>query len=353
MRSRGWIWWLNALAAVFGVVALIVTIHVTGPQLLLDAVRSAGWALALTIGFGAVAIVFRALAVRVLLRTRVPFGRILVAQGAATAVQDLTPTGALSDVVKATVLMTRAPGREVASTIVAYDVITLQLSLSILVVGVVIGAVLGVVPPPLDVALWVSAGFLLVLVGLLVWLVRRGLSTSLVAATARLRVISPARRDRWASRLAALDERLRELHGRGHAERRLAFLAMLGARVLVWAELYVVIRVLGLDPSAGTFIGLVLALIPVTRASTLMPLGLGLADLGAAGVFALLGFAPEIGVAAFMLVRIRQLACAAAALTAMLVVQALDRGRVPPGGVEPPLQPSEGRAASVRGGEPE
>jgi uncharacterized protein (TIRG00374 family) len=322
---------VNAAAVVLAGGALAWMLADTGSRQVFEVLRASWRAIAIVVGLDLVIVVVRARVLHVLLRPSqrmISLGRVACAQAAGSAVQDFTPTGALGDVVKGTLLLARAPATEVVGSVVAYDVLAVYVSAAIVTVGVTVAAVLGLVPPPLDQALWATAVALLVLVLLVSWMIRRGLTRSLLAATARIRVISTARRDRWAARLTTLDARLHDLHDHRAAEARQGFALLLLARAIGWLQLYVVVRAVGADPDPRTFVALVLCQIPVARLSTLLPLGVGISDLGTAGVFALLGLPPAGGLAVAMLGRVRQIVLALIAVVAMATLLTIDRLRL-------------------------
>ena len=313
-----WVWWTNSAALGIAAIALVSLFAAVGVDELGRLIRSAGWAIAIVVALEGVAFMLRARATHILLRPSqrmVRYPRVVAVQAAASTVQDLTPTGALGDVVKATLLLARVPATEVISAIVAYDILTVYVSAAVVTAGVVASASLGLVPPPLDQALWATAVGLLVLVLAASWLIRRGLLTSLVG---------PLLRGRLAERLALFDQRIRELQARGR-EPREAFVCLLAARAVAWLELYVLLRAVGLDPGAGTFVALVLGQMPVARLASILPLGAGISDLGNAGLFALLGMPPHLGIAVAMLVRARQIVVGALTLVVMVWLLAADR----------------------------
>jgi uncharacterized protein (TIRG00374 family) len=328
VERRRWIDWLNWFGLAAGTAGLIWMVSRTGLATTAATVRAAGPALALALAIDVAATLLRARALHVFLRPAqrmVPYWRVVIAQAAASAVHDVTPTGVLGEATKVTMLAHRAPTPSVVSAVIAYDIATLLVAAVITTAGVGLVALSGAVPPPLDRALWISAGVVVITVVVLSWLARRGLARTLIAASARLHALSPARRDRWIARLADLDDRLRQLQARGRAERLEGTLWILVARALGWLELYVLLRGIGVAPGALTFAAIVLGHIPVYRVASLLPLGVGVSDVGTAALFSVLGLPASSGALLALVRRLRQIATATLGLAAMFGVQLIDR----------------------------
>jgi len=322
-----WVWWANWIGLAIGVIALGVILDELGWGRIFATLRDARGEVAVAVGLGVAAILMRARALHLFLRPSqrmVHYARVVAAQAAGSAIADLTPTGALGDATKATALLGRVPGQAVVGAILIYDVLGLYAGAAIITVGLGLAAGFGVLPPPYDRMLWASAALLVLAAVVVAGLVRRGLTRTALDALVRIRLLSPERRVRWSDTLAELDGRIRGDPG-GQRE---GFLLLVAARALSWVETYVLLRALGVAPSARVFIALNLGGTIVSRLASVLPLGVGVGDAGTAALFVVLGLSPAVGVELTLLRRVRAVVLAGIGFAAWIAVQALDRARI-------------------------
>jgi uncharacterized protein (TIRG00374 family) len=322
-----WIWWANWLGIGIGVVALAFILDELGWSRIVATLRDARGGIAIAFTLGVIAVLLRARALHLALRPSmrmVHYGRVVAAQAAGSAIADLTPTGALGDATKATTLLGRVPAQAVVGAIVTYDVLGLYAGAAIITVGLALGAAFGILPPPYDRMLWASAALLVVTAVVVAGLVKRGMVRTALDSLVRLKLISPARRESWATKLQDLDSRIRGESG-GQRE---SFALLVVARLLGWVETYVLLRALGVDVSARLFVALNLGGTVVSRIASFLPLGVGVGDAGTAALFQVLGLPPVVGVELTLLRRVRAVLLAGFGFAAWLAVQTIDRVRI-------------------------
>jgi uncharacterized membrane protein YbhN (UPF0104 family) len=326
--GRGWAWWLNWIAFGLGTVGVGWILGEIGYAAVGELIGAAGVTLAAALALDLGANLLRARAIHRLLRPyqrMVRYPRVVIAQLAGAAMHDVTPTGVLGEPTKLTMLLGRVPATAAVSAIVAYDVLSLVLAALVTLVGLVVVAASGLVPEPVARALWATAGLQIALLVGVLWLVRRGPTATTLGLLGRVRALSAETRARWHERAVQLDLRIREVSERPLGERVAALTLLVAARGLVWGEFYLLLRAVGVDPGPGLFAALVLGQIPVGRLASVIPLGMGLSDLGMAALFALLGQPAEAGALLVLLRRLRQVTSAGLGLSAMLGVQTADR----------------------------
>ena len=330
VSGRGWTWWATSASVVLGSGGLAALVASLGLGRLVGLLAQAWSVVVLGVGLELGATLLRARALHVFLRPSqrmIGFGRVAIAQAAGSAMADVTPTGALADATKLATLATRAPASAAVSAVLTYDVVALQLGAYVILAGTVAVAAWHEVPAPLATALWATAATQLAVLAAIAWVIRRGPTSIAVDALARLRVVSRARRDRWLTRVADVDARLRDLQSHRTADRAQGLALLLGGRALAWIELYALLRVVGVDPGPGLFALIVLGQLPITRLSSVIPFGLGARDAGVAGLFVLLGLPAASGAAIVLMVRARQVTSAGLGLGALSALQAADRVR--------------------------
>jgi len=144
-------------------------------------------------------------------------------------------------------------------------------------------------------------------------LVRRGMVRSLAGALAQVRILPPARVAKWQARLDHLDKLLRRQGERLH-ERWRADAFVVSSRSLSYLSTWVVLAATGHVEGLGTMAALATAGLLIGWISTVVPLGLGVAEGGNAALFAALGEDPALGVTVTLARRVVQLLYAALGL---------------------------------------
>jgi len=227
---------------------------------------------------------------------------VLRAQVIGRAINVVTPLASLGEATKATTLMARTSSARAVGAVLHYNLATLAVRLMTIAIGAPLCALLLDVPPGLTLLLIAGGAGAALLVGLGVVLVRRGMLVSVVGALRSVRLVSAARAERWRGRLAEVDRRLR---GEGTPRQRWTpigwtVLSRLGTLLSAWA----VLVAMGHHVAVGTLAAISTAGQLITVASSLVPLGLGLAEAGNAALFAALGEPASLGVAMVLGTRI-------------------------------------------------
>jgi uncharacterized protein (TIRG00374 family) len=328
-RPTSWVRLLNLGFLLLGIAALIWLIRDVGLRALWDrliAVR--GWAAPiLAMSFAEAALKARAL--HIFMRPEqgmVSYQRVLAAQLSGQAINAVTPTGGTAgEVVKATMLMGHAPRYRAVSSVVTYNLVSMLISAGFLLLAIVLALAYGDLSPELERGLQLT---FLVVAGtgiLFAWLVHRGLVRTAVQLLRGVGAISRARKDRIVDRLRAFDDQMRLFrsgHDRGHGP---GYLYALAARIVGWADLWVIMVALG-EPRGLVFtiIAAAAGMILGTLASV-VPLGIGVAEGGQAGIFELMGAGAALGLTIGLIRRVRSIAFAAIGLLLMAAVQLYDQ----------------------------
>jgi lysylphosphatidylglycerol synthase-like protein len=160
-------------------------------------------------------------------------------------------------------------------------------------------------------------------------LVRRGALSTLIGALAGLRIISKARAKRWRAAIADIDKHLRQLGGSTKSSGlRHGLAGVLGSRVLSWTGTIVVLHALDVPMHAVLIIAMMSVGILVSWASSIVPLGIGIADGTNYVLYDLLGATSAEGLAFTMVGRLRTILVAVIGLGVMAIAHAFQRSTV-------------------------
>lgn len=326
--SPGWARWISRISLVVAVIATGVTVWAVGPHVLVDRLRSIGpWFVAIVALEGVITVI-QAMAIHALAcQHGEPFGPVVFAQVAGRAVNAVTPTGSLGEATKMSVLTRSMPTSRAIASVLFYDIASAVVSLVVIAIGAPLTALLLPLPTAVSVMLTVTgvlaAGAALVLG----WLVRRGMLASLVALGARLHLVSKKRRARWKERVAKVDVILQDTHAHG---RRRAIALVIVSQALTWGSIWMVLAASGFRASPGELAAMVSAGVVLGWISSVVPLGLGVAESGNYALFSALGAPPSYGVTLALARRINQIVFAGIGFALLGTWGAVARGRLKP-----------------------
>ena len=255
----------------------------------------------------------------------VSYWRVLAAQASGRAINVLTPGGALGEATKVAMLVGHAPRDRIISAIVEYNLVTLYLSVAILVIGVPVTA--GLVDLPREVALvaWIGLAVIVALVIVLAVVIRRGAAATVLAGARLARIVSRERAAAWTARLVEIDARLRELHANRSPGTARGVALLVASRLCSWLATTAVMSAVGVAIGPTVLIGVFSVGILIGWISSIVPLGVGIADGGNYALFGVLGASGAHGVLVTMLGRVRSLIVALIGLCAMAAAHTLTR----------------------------
>lgn len=321
---------------VAGVIGFAVVVRALGWDGIWNAIRGMGAWGGVIAAIDLCGLACDAVAIRGFLGAEVtiPFRRVLAAQASGIAINRLTPGNSLGEPVKIRMLMLYVPTDPAVSAVVMFNVATILLGIVAIVVGVPLTAGLLELPPRVAVGLWIGVGVLIAFAIVLVVLVRRGASGSLVGALQQLRVIGAARGDRWRARLHDIDARLAVFPRR-------PVIGVIGSRLFNWLGTIVVLHAAGIALEPALVAASLTVGILITWMTNVIPLGMGLADGSNYVLYGVLGATPAAGLLFTMVNRLRTIVLAVMGLAIM----AIARGTAPPAADYTP-PPTDRSAAS-------
>jgi uncharacterized membrane protein YbhN (UPF0104 family) len=314
--------WFNVIVLVVGAVALAWMMHSLGWQKAGEVFREAkGW-FWLIVVFDLAALACDASAVHAFMRPEarmVSWWRVAGALASGRAINLLTPGGALGEATKISMLASHAPRDRVISSIVLADLTNFYVAVAVMMIGVPITLALVHLPRKLTIAIWVALAILLVLVVAIGVVIHRG------AVRTGLQFLPKKRRKVLQGKLAEIDKHLRELHHNGAPGTRAGKLWVVASRLCAWASLTTLLHAIDVSLTPTLLVGAFSVGVLVGWISSIVPLGLGVADGANYFLYDALGASGAHGVFVTLLSRARSIVIALLGLSVMAATHAVNR----------------------------
>lgn len=293
-----WARWLTAGSLVVAVVALVFTIHDVGLYTLGKYLKLIGWWWLAIVPMEVLSTTLHATAMRAFMSPeKIPLRHAVLAQLAGRAINAVTPSGNLGEVMKVSMLTEHVSQSRAVSTILLYNIVSFSVELLIIAVGCLGIALFVPTPAGLGgVILVTGAGCLVISVGLYV-LVRRGMLSSIAGLAVKLRVLSRARYGRWEAKLRGVDDKLRLVNGARKRDRWIGIAALTASRLNSMVLSLMILHAVGVAITAEFVAVWTVASFVIYFASTLVPMGVGVSEGGYWGFFRTMGYNPAQGVA--------------------------------------------------------
>ena len=288
----------------------------------------AGAWLAVVVGLDLATMACDAAAIHAFMRPEarmVSYLRVLAAQASGRAINIFVPGGVVGETTKVTMLVSHAPRDRVVSSIVLYNLATLYISVAIVIIGVPITTALVDLPHELAIAAWVGLGVVVAFVVALAIIIHRGALGTLLASVTSLRLVSPARAERWRARFIELDRHIKELQSDQSPGTRLGLGLLACSRVISWAATTTVLYAVGVHLTLTLLVGVLSVGVLIGWISAFVPFGLGLADGSNYALFDVLGASGAHGVFVTLLGRARTLTIALVGLVVMAIGHTINR----------------------------
>lgn len=318
----------NLVMLVIGGVALVWMMRELDWQELRTVVSKVAGYFAIILALDLAAVLLDARALHTFMRPEarmIAYVRVVAAQISGRAVNVVTPLGALGEATKLTMLVPHAPRGRMASAIVLFNLVTLYFSVAVMLIGTPITFLLIDLPRSLKLTIAIALAVLIALMIALGVLIHRGALSTITGVLRRLRFISTARFDSWHVRLREIDGYIRELYNARSAGTWHGILWVIAARIVTWISTMTLISAVGVAITPRLVIGVLSVGVLITWISSIVPLGLGLADGGTYALFELLGASGAHGAFVTMLNRGRSAAVALVGFVVMAIVHTLNR----------------------------
>jgi len=318
----------NLVVMVLGGIGLAWMLHDLGLDYFATAIANVGIWFAVILALDLAALCCDAAALQTFMRPEagmVSYLRVLGAQASGRAINVLTPTGALGEPTKLSMLVTHAPRARVLSSLVLLNLGQFYLSVIAIVIGTPIMFLLVDIPYSLKVAIGIGFAVLVPLIIGLGVLVHRGALTTTVHMLRKIRLISAERMESWRTRVEHVDGHIRELQtNRTHGTWK-GFLWVGLSKALQWTAALLLLATAGVDVNVPLVIGVLSVGVLIQWIAQIVPMGLGIADGGNYALFDLVGATGAHGVVITMLNRARSITIAILGLFGMLLMHAVNR----------------------------
>jgi uncharacterized protein (TIRG00374 family) len=345
-----WARWVTKISLVVAALALVLTVRKVGVLALAKYFRLIGWWWIAVFVLEVVITSLDAVAIRAFMspeQDKVSFGSALLSQLAGRSVNAVTPSGNVGEAVKVSVLTEYVSGSRAVSTILLYNIVSF--SVELLMVGCAAPFMALLLPMPGSLrAIFLIAGVacFAISVGLYA-LVHRGMLASLARLGVRLQLLSPARFERWNTKLTSVDDKLRLVSGARSRDRWLGILAVITSRLVSLSLSLVILHAIG-EPITVKFVaGYTVGGFVVYMVASLVPMGLGISEGGTYGLFKALGENPARGTALVIARRVTLVAYAAIGLVLVMASETVRKAREPAGASAPELPAIQPAVAEV------
>ncbi|MGE3455674.1 MAG: hypothetical protein AB7O24_11220, partial [Kofleriaceae bacterium] len=233
--------------------------------------------------------------------------------------------GALGEATKATVLVSRAPRSRVVSAIVMYNLSSLYLAVTLILIGTPITLLLVPLPDSLKVVVGIAVAVIVVAMVALAVVIQRGAGSTVIGMLHGARLISAERSTRWKARISEIDSHIRELQRLRSFGTHHGVYYVVASRVIGWTTNVLLLVAADVDLNVSLIIGVLSVGLLIQWISSVVPLGLGLADGGNYALYSLLGSTGVHGFYVTLLNRVRSLVAAVLGLLAMAIINIYDR----------------------------
>ncbi len=327
-----------------GVVALVWTVHSMGLRTLGIYLEQIGWWWFAVVALEVVITSLDAVAIRAFMSPEqgsVRFRSALLSQLAGRAVNAVTPSGNVGEAVKISVLAEHVSDSRAVATILLYNIVSFTVELGMVAVAAPVMVLLVPMPTALK-WMFLVACLICTLISVgLYFLVRAGTLASIARLAVRLRILSKTRYARWEAKLSAVDDKLGLVAGARKRDRWLGIAMVVLSRLTSMTLSLMILHAIGGPITIGFVAGYTVGGFVVYMAATLVPMGIGVSELGFYKLFRLLGEKPGYGSALTIARRTTLVIYAAIGLILVTasetVKRARDRGRG--GDVTGPPQP--------------
>ena len=255
----------------------------------------------------------------------VSYARVLGAQASGRAINVLTPMGALGEATKVTMLSGHAPRARILSSLVLLNAAKLYLEVAVMLIGIPITLLLIDLPAAIKLIVGIGVAVIVPAVIAIGVMIHRGAIASLVGILRRFRIIGAERAKTWKEKLGDVDKHIRELHRHRTAGTRLGLMFVLISKMLSVSSTILIMVALGIELKASLVIGVLSVGVLVHWVSSVVPLGVGLADGGNYALYSMLGAPGDHGMYFTMIWRARAVFIAVLGLGAMAVLNALGK----------------------------
>jgi uncharacterized protein (TIRG00374 family) len=292
-----WATWVTRISLAVAIVALVFTVRDVGLRTIGGYMTRIGWWWIAVLALEVINTTLHSTALRAFAAPdKLRLRSAMLAQLAGRAVNAVTPSGNLGELVKMSVLTEVVNPSRAVATVLLYNVVSITIELGIVAVAAPFFALL--VPMPTGVR-WLFIGFGIVCLAIsigLYLLVRRGMLASVARAGVKLHLLTAARYPKWEGKLRGVDDKLRLVAGTSKRVRAIGIVALLLSRISALVLSMLIVHAIGKSISIGFIAAWTVGSFPIYLSSALVPMGLGVSEGGYYGLFRTLGYNPAVAV---------------------------------------------------------
>ncbi|HEU0029373.1 MAG TPA: lysylphosphatidylglycerol synthase transmembrane domain-containing protein [Kofleriaceae bacterium] len=216
----------------------------------------------------------------------------LLAQLSGRAINVVTPTGNLGEVVKMSVLTEYVSSSRAVSTILLYNVARFIIELGFVALAAPFCALLLPMPNGLR-WLILAAGAVCLIISLGCYiLVRRGMLASVAGALVKLRIISKARYAKWEGQLRAVDDKLKLTSGARRRDRWIGIAAITLSQITSMTLSLSILVAVGESLTVGFVAAYIVGGFVIYNIAVFVPMGLGISEGGWYSLLQAMGESP-------------------------------------------------------------
>lgn len=338
-RRPAWARWGTRVVLLFAIVALVWTVNDIGLSTLGEYFTKIGWWWLMVVALEVLNTFLDATAIRAFLSPenhKLLLRHALMSQLAGRAVNVVTPSGNLGEIVKASVLTDFVSESRAVSTILLYNIVSFAVELLQVVVFVPFLVLLVPMPESLRWMMVLAGVVCLVLAIGLFLLVRRGVLLSFARLAMRIRLLSKARFEKWEAKLAGVDDKLRLTAGARPRDRWLGIACIATSRTSSSVLSLLILHAIGHPVTLPFIAAYVVGGFVVYMVSSLIPMGIGVSEGGWYGLFRALGENPALGVTLVLARRCTLVVYAAIGIVLVTASETVKRAKAKAAAKSPP-----------------
>ncbi len=234
------------------------------------------------------------------------YRKTALAQLSGRAINIVTPSGNLGEVVKMSVLTEYVSQSRAVSTILLYNIVRFVIELGFVALAAPICALLVPMPDWLR-ALILVGGAVCLAISLGCWvLVKKGMLSSVARGLVKIRIIKPARYEKWKDKLQSVDDKLRLVSGASRRDRVIGIVAVLLSQITSMTLSLSILVALGESLSLGFIGAYIVGGFVIYNIAVFVPMGIGLNEGGWYSMLTLMGESPARVAAGTMMVIARR-----------------------------------------------
>ncbi|HEY4242388.1 MAG TPA: lysylphosphatidylglycerol synthase transmembrane domain-containing protein [Kofleriaceae bacterium] len=323
-----WARWVTRFSLVFAIAALVYTVHHLGLHTIGSYLKKLGWWWIAIVVFECTCTLLDATGMRAFLSpAKISLRQALLAQVSGRAINAVTPSGSLGEVVKVSVLTEYAPAERATGAILVYNLVSFGVELVVIAAAAIALLATEHLPAKIRI-LMIAAAIVCGIVGAVLYLlVTVGVAQSLGKLAWRLRLVSEERYLRWELSFAKIDAKFRFAPGARKRDRWLGISAVTASRLTSITLSVMLLYALGQEVTASFVLAYIVGSYGIYFLSQLAPFGVGISEAGYLEFFRALGWNPARGVSLIIARRVALVMYATIGLVLLTVNETVRRAK--------------------------